>query len=72
MTVYTPEDPEQTVRPVAFFDFKDSNYDAWNSLALAIIVCHVRNVQARIAEDTGLGIKEPGAHGMDVESDPDL
>lgn len=72
LTVYTPEDPRQSVKPVAFFDFKDSNYDAWNSLALAIIVCHVRNVQMAIAEDTGLGMKEPGMIGMDEESDPDL
>ena len=62
------------IKPVAFFDFKEKDYDAWNSLALAIAVCHVRNVQVRIAEETGLGARVPGQEkGMGVdEEDPDL
>jgi len=68
---YRPEDANPDAKPIAFFDMKDSNYDVWNSLALAITVCHARNVQMRIAEDTGLGMKVPGGRRMRASEDPD-
>jgi hypothetical protein len=72
LTVYTPEDPNERLKPVAWFDFKQPDYDAWNSLALAIIACHLRNVQMTIAEDTGLGEKKTGiARIEEEEEDPD-
>ena len=60
LVAYNPNDTEPEVKSVAFFDMKDNKYDVWNSLALAIIVCHCRNVQVRIAEETGLGVKVAG------------
>lgn len=74
LVAFRPEDANAGIRPVAFFDFKDRDYDAWNSLALAIAVCHVRNVQVRIAEETGLGARVPGLEtdAKDEEEDPDL
>ncbi|KAK0258611.1 hypothetical protein LTR35_018148 [Friedmanniomyces endolithicus] len=61
--------PEQEVRTVAFFDLRDKDYDVWNSLAMAIVGCHVRDVRVRVAEETGVGMKVPG---MEVEvDDPD-
>lgn len=68
---YRPEDDLPDAKPIAFFDMKDSNYDVWNSLALAITVCHARNVQMRIAEDTGLGVKVPGGKRKAASEDPD-
>jgi hypothetical protein len=68
---YRPEDATPDAKPIAFFDMKDSNYDVWNSLALAIVVCHARNVQMRIAEDTGLGVKVPGGKRRGASEDPD-
>lgn len=72
LVAFRPEDDE--IKPVAFFDFKDRDYDAWNSMALAIAVCHVRNVQVRIAEETGLGERVVGLEreGDGGEEDPDL
>lgn len=68
---YRPEDETPDAKPIAFFDMKESNYDVWNSLALAITVCHARNVQMRIAEDTGLGVKVRGGKRRHASEDPD-
>jgi hypothetical protein len=68
---YRPEDETPDAKPIAFFDMKESNYDVWNSLALAITVCHARNVQMRIAEDTGLGAKVRGGKRGRASEDPD-
>ena len=68
---YRPEDDTPDAKPIAFFDMKDSNYDVWNSLALAITVCHARNVQMRIAEDTGLGVKLRSGKRSRASEDPD-
>jgi hypothetical protein len=68
---YRPEDASPDAKPIAFFDMKDCNYDVWNSLALAITVCHARNVQMRIAEDTGLGVKVRGGKRRAASEDPD-
>lgn len=58
--------------PMAFFNYNEKDYDVWNSLALAILVCHVRNVQLRIAEDTEIGLRQPNSgessDGMDVDA----
>jgi hypothetical protein len=60
--------------PMAYLDYSDPNLDVWNSLALAIVACHVRNVQLRIAEDTMIGQKVAGSGESSVagEEDPDL
>ncbi|KAK3073661.1 hypothetical protein LTR53_004567 [Teratosphaeriaceae sp. CCFEE 6253] len=60
---------EQEVRTVAYFDLKDKDYDAWNALAMAIVVCHLRNVRIGMRDATGVGVKIES--GMEVE-DPDL
>ena len=72
LMAYKPEDPTPDAKPIAFFDMTDSNYDVWNALALAIMVCHARNLQVRIAEDTGLGVQVPGRKRRAVSEDPDL
>lgn len=69
---YRPDDPTPDAKPIAFFDMNDSNYDVWNSLALSILMCHVRDVQVRIAEETGLGLKVAGRKSRGVSEDPDL
>jgi len=61
--------PEQEVRTVAFFDLRDKDYDVWNSLAMAIVACHVRDVRVKVAEETGLGRRVAGVE-MEVD-DPD-
>lgn len=69
LVAYRPDDTEHSVKSMAFFDLKDKDYDVWNALALASVVCHARNVQMRVAEETGLGVKEVGVE--EVEDDPD-
>ena len=75
LTAYSPSDDsegEPQVKSAAFFDFADPAYDVWNSLAMAIVVCHVRNVQVRIAEETGVGARVEGSRGRrTVSEDPD-
>ena len=71
LVAYKPDEDDPEIKSVAFFDMKDKDYDVWNALALAIAVCHVRNVQMRIAEDTGIGLKSANFE-EDVEDDPDL
>ncbi|KXL45150.1 hypothetical protein M433DRAFT_161581 [Acidomyces richmondensis BFW] len=72
LMAYRPDEAaeENQVRTVAIFDYQDPGYDVWNSLALAIVVHHCRNLQLRIAEETGLGLKIPGME--QVGEDPDL
>lgn len=63
---------DEVCEPIAFFDFDDVGYDVWNSLALAIAVCHARNVQMVIAEDTGIGLKQPDYTDEEmIVDDPD-
>lgn len=71
LVAYNPRDEQSEVTSIAFFQMRDNNYDVWNALALAIVVCHVRGVQIRIAEDTGLGLKSPDVVKEEVD-DPDL
>lgn len=54
LVAYNPNDPEPEVKSMAFFPMKDKSYDVWNSLALAITVCHLRNVRMRIADEMGV------------------
>ncbi|KAK6436181.1 hypothetical protein LTR95_007625 [Oleoguttula sp. CCFEE 5521] len=70
LVAYTPHDATRKITPMAFFDLTQVDYDVWNALALAIVVCHVRSVLVRIAEETGLGLKVPGQ--FPEEDDPDL
>ncbi|KAK3721110.1 hypothetical protein LTR37_003400 [Vermiconidia calcicola] len=75
LVAYNPEDEDPELKSIAFFDMKDKNYDVWNALALAITVCHVRNVQMGIAEETGVGLKDicAGDEGAkEAYDDPDL
>jgi hypothetical protein len=67
---YRPHDAEPDLRSVAVFPMGDKNYDVWNALAIALVVCHLRNVQMRIAEDMGIGVKIDDGF-MDVANDPD-
>ena len=67
LCAYRPDDDEPGVKMFAFLNMKDKAYDIWNSIAVAIIVCHARNVQLRIADETGLGAKSPD----DVEEESD-
>jgi hypothetical protein len=69
--MYRPEDAIPEVTIVARFDMKDGDCDVWSALGLAITVCHARNVQMRIAEDTGLGVKVRGGKRRGVSEDPD-
>ena len=71
LVAYRPDDEHPDIKSVAFFDMKHKDYDVWNALALAIAVCHVRNVQLRIAEDTGIGLKTADYEESE-KSDPDL
>jgi hypothetical protein len=72
LMAYKPDDPTPDATPIAFFDMTNSNYDVWNALALSIMVCHARDVQVRIADDTGLGQKVPGRKSRASAEDPDL
>lgn len=73
LVAYRPEDgPDADIRSVLLMDNNNVNYDFWNALAIALVVCHVRNVRVRIAEDTGIGLKVPGLDDNEMESDPDL
>ena len=72
VVAYRPEDgPNADIKSVLLMDNKNVNYDFWNALAIALVVCHVRNVRVRIAEETGIGLKIPGMYEEPV-SDPDL
>ncbi|KAK5118237.1 hypothetical protein LTR85_008217 [Meristemomyces frigidus] len=72
LMAYRPElVAEGQIKLVSHFNMEDKNYDVWNALALAIIVCHARNMQMRIAEETGLGVKQQGGE-VEPEDDPDL
>lgn len=63
---------DEVCEPIAFFDFADVGYDVWNSLALAIAICHARNVQMDIAEETGIGARQPDLSDEDIGiEDPD-
>ncbi|KAI7227344.1 hypothetical protein KC330_g8444 [Hortaea werneckii] len=71
LVAYRPDlDEDHQVKVVSHHNFDDKDYDVWNSLALAIVLCHVRNVQLKIAEETGLGVRQPGVE--EEEDDPDL
>lgn len=70
LVAYRPDTPEQSVRTVAYFDLGVVEYDVWNAFALAIIMCHARNVRMRIAAETGVGLKIPGME--EPVDDPDL
>lgn len=69
LMAYRPDSEETELAAMAYFDFKDKNLDVWNCLALAIVVCHVRNVQMRIAEETGLGLRQQGYSEDEIEED---
>lgn len=69
LMAYRPDAEEPELAPMAYFDLKDKNHDVWNSLALAIIVCHVRNVHLRIADETGLGLRQQGFSEDEMEED---
>ena len=72
LVAYRPEDGENAdLRSVLLMDNNDRHYDFWNALAVALIVCHVRNVRVRIAEETGIGAKVAGLDD-EAEEDPDL
>ncbi|KAI7161478.1 hypothetical protein KC349_g2760 [Hortaea werneckii] len=71
LVAYRPDlDEDQQVKVVSHHNFDEKDYDVWNSLALAIVLCHVRNVQVKIAEETGLGVRQPGVE--EEVDDPDL
>lgn len=74
LTAYNSADAEPQVKSAAFFDMADPAYDVWNALAVAVVVCHVRNVMVRVGEERGLGLSvvermASGKRGM--SEDPD-
>lgn len=73
LMAYDPKKgPDEVCAPIAFFDFNEVGYDVWNSLALGIAVCHARNVQMVIAEETGIGLRQPDLSDEEVVvEDPD-
>lgn len=72
LMAYSPDGDTSELAPMAYFNFKQKELDVWNSLALAIIVCQIRNVHMRIAEETGLGLRQHGySEDEMVEDDPD-
>jgi hypothetical protein len=73
VVAYRADDgPDADIRSVLLMDNNNINYDFWNALAIALLVCHVRNVRVRIAEETGIGLKVPGVEDSEVDDDPDL
>ena len=64
LTAYNPNEDTPEVKSVAFFEMKDKDYDVWNSLAVAIIVCHVRNMQVRDRKSTRLNSSHSGESRM--------
>ena len=60
-----PADTEASPRTIAEFDFSDTQMDVWNGIAMAMIICFVR--------DKLIAIKEAGDMQPDdaEESDPD-
>ena len=73
VVAYRPDDgPDADIRSVLLMDNNNVNYDFWNALAIALLLCHVRNVRVRIAEETGIGLKVPGVEDGEVQNDPDL
>ena len=71
LVAYNPNAAAPGVKSVAFFDMKDRDYDVWNALALACVVCHLRNVRVRIREVTGVGGKGRDEEGKESSDDPD-
>ena len=74
LVAYRPDASEEgavheEVKVVANCDMTDKDYDFWNSLAVGIILCHLRNMQMEMMEDTGLGVKVVKEEEME---DPDL
>lgn len=65
---YRPDTDE--LLPLFQFDFGDRDTSVYTSLALAMLACHVRNVEARIAEETMIGLKQPNSESEE-EDDPD-
>ena len=73
LVAYRPDLGEEAdIKSVLLMDNSNVNYDFWNALAVAVVVCHVRDVRVRIAEETGIGLKVPGMDDDELESDPDL
>lgn len=66
LAAYNPNHENPGLKMVAIFDLSEIRHDVWNAFAMAILVCHCRKVQTRIAEETGLGMKVPG---MEVEEE---
>ena len=73
LMAYTPGNDESDLHAMALFDFREKENDFWNAFGLAITVCHIRNVQKRIAEETGIGMKQPDSDNTDKTEldDPD-
>ncbi|KAK4990437.1 hypothetical protein LTR66_006794 [Elasticomyces elasticus] len=44
VVAYLPMQATPALKTVAIFDFGDADYNVWNELAVAILVCHARNV----------------------------
>ncbi|KAF2721628.1 hypothetical protein K431DRAFT_268410 [Polychaeton citri CBS 116435] len=69
LAAYRCADANPQMHTVAMFDFVDKDYDVWNALAIAIILCHQRNMQIRMSEETGLGTRPPMWDA--IQDDPD-
>ncbi|KAL4956072.1 hypothetical protein BDW69DRAFT_159399 [Aspergillus filifer] len=53
-----PEDEEIDGKFFSQFDFSERGQDLWNSLALAIVIMHVRNTMVQLSEENYGGYKQ--------------
>ncbi|KAL4968805.1 uncharacterized protein BDV14DRAFT_166778 [Aspergillus stella-maris] len=54
----TPEDEEIDGKFFSQFDFSERGQDLWNSLALAIVIMHIRNTMVQLSERNYGGYKQ--------------
>lgn len=50
--------PEPSLTIIAMFDWRESDYDVWNSLAVAILVIHCRNRMMELREVTAQSVEQ--------------
>ncbi|KAL4931519.1 uncharacterized protein BDV17DRAFT_238958 [Aspergillus undulatus] len=51
----TPEDEELDGKFFSQFDFSERGQDLWNSLAVAIVVMHIRNMMVQLSQNNNYG-----------------
>nr|POE72394.1 hypothetical protein CFP56_12267 [Quercus suber] len=72
LSAWRPGEPDMDIKPIAVFNLALQDYDVWNALAVAITIVHLRDIQLRIVEQTGIGYKGPVTKTtLGVDNDPD-